>query len=514
MNDHIEDHLWYLLWVKRSEWNTLEAILLQMGFDPSIVAPTSLLRSFTTSSINGQNWWVSKAIPKFVTDFSETLGSESKTFLQLYSLAKVDLGTGKIQNSMSPEFWIRWFIEQGMSIDRDLWRATTSQYPDFAYEASMVTGDGRMDAFKKKEERLNEYSLGRIGSTQTQKLHGDRMNKGSKNIFVIMQIGNEELDKIFNDIFLVVFKEIDPEIKVKRVDKDNEGGILKKEIVEFIKGADLILADLTNERPNCYLEVGIAMGLDISQGFEKFPKIILSAREDHNPHSPNFRPGQPKIHFDLSGYDITFWDPKNLEKFKSDLKDKAQTRLKQIESRPKHSSVIPLTINPVIEKLHQVKKEAKPIRITPIFPIDYADRDFRIEKILEIGEVEVQKLDSNHHILISVSKIKDVIRNINQPTTIQIEGRIQLVSILRSWRYFPENPIDEFGISKTGTDMARISEELRKRGIESRYCSLRELGSKMSEMWQIFYDVDGRYIRRPDKSSDQIFCIPKPRMLI
>lgn len=78
--------------------------------------------------------------------------------------------------------------------------------------------------------------------------------------FVIMQIGNKELDNIFQ-------KAISPAIlssglSVKRVDKHNEGGLLKSEIITFIQESDIIIADLTNERPNCYLEIGFTMGID------------------------------------------------------------------------------------------------------------------------------------------------------------------------------------------------------------------------------------------------------------
>ena len=143
--------------------------------------------------------------------------------------------------------------------------------------------------------------------------------------FVIMQIGNSELDRIFNEV-------IDPGVRAaglppaKRIDKHNEGGLLKSEIIALIEDSDIIVADLTNERPNCYLEVGYAMGRN------KFRNLILTAREDHNPDSPNFRPGGKKVHFDLSGYDILFWDPTRLNEFQTELKTRIQKRLNRLLS--------------------------------------------------------------------------------------------------------------------------------------------------------------------------------------
>jgi hypothetical protein len=107
----------------------------------------------------------------------------------------------------------------------------------------------------------------------------------------------------------------------KRVDKHNTGGLLKSEIIGFIEESQIIVADLTNERPNCYLEVGYAMGLD------KFRNLILTARADHNQSSPTHVLGGPKVHFDLQGYDVLFWDPKDLPAFKDELQKRIDRRL-------------------------------------------------------------------------------------------------------------------------------------------------------------------------------------------
>jgi hypothetical protein len=137
--------------------------------------------------------------------------------------------------------------------------------------------------------------------------------------FIIMQIGNPELDKVCEESIVPALKacNLDP----KRVDKHNEGRLLKSEIVGFIESSDIIVADLTNERPNCYLEIGYAMGLD------KFRNLILTAREDHNPDSPNHRREGPRVHFDLSGYDILFWDPMNTTGFREELEKRVRRRL-------------------------------------------------------------------------------------------------------------------------------------------------------------------------------------------
>ncbi|HEY6298611.1 MAG TPA: hypothetical protein VIW95_03120 [Candidatus Binatus sp.] len=136
--------------------------------------------------------------------------------------------------------------------------------------------------------------------------------------FIIMQIGNGDLDKVCETAFVPALKACG--LDAKRVDKHNEGGLLKSEIIRFIESSEIIIADLTNERPNCYLEVGYAMGVD------KFRNLILTAREDHMPDYPDRKPGGPKIHFDLSGYDVLFWKPDDLDAFRIELEKKIRRR--------------------------------------------------------------------------------------------------------------------------------------------------------------------------------------------
>ena len=61
-----------------------------------------------------------------------------------------------------------------------------------------------------------------------------------------MQIGNPELDRVCEQVIVPALKArgLDP----KRVDRHNQGGLLKSEIVSFIENAEIIVADLTNER--------------------------------------------------------------------------------------------------------------------------------------------------------------------------------------------------------------------------------------------------------------------------
>ncbi len=137
--------------------------------------------------------------------------------------------------------------------------------------------------------------------------------------FMIMPIGVPELDRIAASAIVPALTAcgLDP----KRVDKHNAGGLLKTEILGFIDSAEIIVADLTLERPNCYLEIGYAMGVD------KTRNLILTVREDHFPDSPNHKQGGPKIHFDLAGYDILRWHPNDIDGFRQELEKRVRRRL-------------------------------------------------------------------------------------------------------------------------------------------------------------------------------------------
>lgn len=145
--------------------------------------------------------------------------------------------------------------------------------------------------------------------------------------FVIMQIGYSELDRIFREVIAPALSACG--LTPRRIDQDNEGGLLNAEIMASIERSDIIVADLTNERPNCYLEVGYALGLGRARN------LVLTVRRDHLPGEPDHVPGGPKVHFDLAGYDLLLWDPSALDAFRAELEARVQRRLAILEgTRP------------------------------------------------------------------------------------------------------------------------------------------------------------------------------------
>jgi hypothetical protein len=137
--------------------------------------------------------------------------------------------------------------------------------------------------------------------------------------FVIMQIGNAALDDTYTRAIMPALDRC--ELATVRVDTHNRGGMLAGEIVTFIEECDVIVADLTHERPNCYLEIGYALGAG------RASRLVLTAREDHKPDGVKHRPGGPKVHFDLAGYDILYWNPHRPDAFALELEKRVRRRL-------------------------------------------------------------------------------------------------------------------------------------------------------------------------------------------
>jgi hypothetical protein len=141
--------------------------------------------------------------------------------------------------------------------------------------------------------------------------------------FVIMPIGRPETELVWTEVYKPTIEACS--FKPCRVDKEDDGRQLPTQIIQFLQLSPLLIADLTFARPNCYYEIGFAMGLNRERN------VILCCREDHNSDSPRFVASQNKVHFDIHSYGILWWDPENLESFRQELRSKIKLRKKVLE---------------------------------------------------------------------------------------------------------------------------------------------------------------------------------------
>jgi hypothetical protein len=117
-----------------------------------------------------------------------------------------------------------------------------------------------------------------------------------KRVFVAMAFSDEFEDVYQFGIYDVIRR---CGLVCERIDETVLAGNIVDQIVDGIRGADFVIADLSGERPNVYLEVGFAWGIQ--------RKVILLAREN------------TRLHFDLSQHRCIFY--KTIKQLARDLEE-------------------------------------------------------------------------------------------------------------------------------------------------------------------------------------------------
>ena len=88
-----------------------------------------------------------------------------------------------------------------------------------------------------KAEILIENTKRRVQNSQPKKIL-------TNEVFVIMQIGNQQLDRIWKDVYVPVIQDF--KLEPRRIDRHNEGRFLMSEVATFLNRSKLVIADLTN----------------------------------------------------------------------------------------------------------------------------------------------------------------------------------------------------------------------------------------------------------------------------
>ena len=104
--------------------------------------------------------------------------------------------------------------------------------------------------------------------------------------FFVCPFENEEVDHNYEFVIKPVVRQF--QFDIQRVDEISHTGTITEEILEAVRKSRFVVADLTDERPNCYYEVGYAHALGK-------PVNIMAKRGT-------------KRHFDISTYKWSFWD--------------------------------------------------------------------------------------------------------------------------------------------------------------------------------------------------------------
>lgn len=160
-------------------------------------------------------------------------------------------------------------------------------------------------AYLKQEELISV--MGRItpkGKRFLYELNDDQTNNVITSSFAFVALSfSDDMKPYFESLFShpINNRRFSPKLIA---DSEPEKG-LDEEIFSTIDNCAFMIADLTEERPSVYVEAGYAIG--------KGKKVFFCAKEDHNPDFSGWKAGDPKVHFDIRNYRVTWWNPSDIK---------------------------------------------------------------------------------------------------------------------------------------------------------------------------------------------------------
>ncbi len=121
-----------------------------------------------------------------------------------------------------------------------------------------------------------------------------------KNCFVIMPFSKYE--DVYNNVYKSICDELD--VKCIRVDEIAQPGQIMEDVLNNIKSADMIIADISSNNPNVFYELGYAHALS-------FNNVIVTRYNNDD-----------KIPFDVTGLRQVFYDftPESLDNLRDRVK--------------------------------------------------------------------------------------------------------------------------------------------------------------------------------------------------
>lgn len=123
-----------------------------------------------------------------------------------------------------------------------------------------------------------------------------------KQVFVIMKFKDAFLDSAYEGVIKPIIKKF--KYKALRIDEIQDSGKITDQILSEISRSEIVFADLSGERPNCYYEAGFAHAIG--------KEMIFTVRK-----------GTP-IHFDLFSYRFIEWETED------DLRQQLNRRFKSL----------------------------------------------------------------------------------------------------------------------------------------------------------------------------------------
>lgn len=135
-----------------------------------------------------------------------------------------------------------------------------------------------------------------------------------------MRFGDDECDRFYDLQIEPVLKKL--KLSKMRVDRAQHRDDLNLFIIQQIRDADIMIADLTHSRPSVYYESGYA---------ERQIPVVYTVRKDHLGRGQSDE--TLRVHFDLQMKKIIGWKSANDSAFKGKLEARLQYFLRDIRKR-------------------------------------------------------------------------------------------------------------------------------------------------------------------------------------
>jgi len=130
----------------------------------------------------------------------------------------------------------------------------------------------------------------------------------------------------------------------------------------------------------------------------------------------------------------------------------------------------------------------------------------------------VMKQSSMHYVHIPLGRITELLSSgPRDPHTLVLRGRIQWLTPIEQWRFFPEEPTTQeqrsLGFAKRSGDndmRARtVSALILSKGAQVGFLNQDRLAGYLSDNGEVIYDADGLYFRKEDRPYPQLLVMKR-----
>ena len=167
-------------------------------------------------------------------------------------------------------------------------------------------------------------------------------------------------------------------------------------------------------------------------------------------------------------------------------------------------------------ELRQFSERKTHVHIKPTIP-RFAERHTYYVQEMNQKTAVVVKHSTSESLDIPTARISEILSyGENEKPTLLLDGRLQYLSTIERWRFFPErpDPASPLGFSRPSTlqdpRAMEVAAQLRTKGYEPGWADELEVPSKQNSDYQVVYDEDGCCFRIADPVRSLILIVQRP----